>query len=192
VVNEEQERILRMVYDGVISADEAELLLNALEGSKDDGEVEASLPQSDSRHRGLRLRQVPLLAGSLTAALGAALVGIGYASAARGVLLILGYLVLVGGILLALVGLWLAKTTWLRVRISGARHGGERLHLFLPVPLTLAAWAVRLARPYVHQFDMTGLDETILALRDGVRSGQSLAIDVAESDSGERVEVSIG
>jgi len=67
----------------------------------------------------------------------------------------------------------------------------KMVYLCLPVPLTLASWAVRLTRPYVSRFDMAGLDEAILALRDTMRSGQVMTVDVSEDD-GERIDVSVG
>ena len=41
-------------------------------------------------------------------------------------------------------------------------------------------------------YDTTGLDGVILALRDGLRSGQVMSIDVADHGGGERVELAVG
>ena len=191
MTSQEELRILQMVYDGVISAAEADRLLQALSGR---GSEPAGCEQAPvaawGAHR--RLKQYPLIAGCGVTALGAALLAAGYARGAGWVALALGYAVLVPGLLLALVGVWLLRATWLRIRISGGQSGKPQVGLYLPVPLTLGAWAVRLARPFVPGLDMADLDRVILALRDRLRSGQIISIDVADQEDGRRVELGLG
>ena len=71
-------------------------------------------------------------------------------------------------------------------------EGGRRVALSLPVPLTLAAWVLRLAQPYVPQLRDTAADEVIMALRDSANQGQPLCVDVHDDEKGEHVQVYIG
>jgi hypothetical protein len=64
--------------------------------------------------------------------------------------------------------------------------------LSFPLPLTLAAWALRLAQPFVPQLRDTGVDDLIIALRHSTAEGQPLVVDVQDDETGERVEIYIG
>jgi hypothetical protein len=193
MTSQEELRVLQMVYDGVISAAEAGHLLEALGNQPSGKPVEITgvteVPAARS-HR--HLKQAPLIAGCVVTALGATLLALAYAGQVGRGLLVVGYVLLVPGVFLALLGFWLLRAAWVRVRINDPQRGGRPIRIYLPVPLTLAAWAVRLARPFVHDPDMTGLDEVILALRDAVRSRQVMSVVVNDGEDGEHVEVSVG
>jgi hypothetical protein len=62
----------------------------------------------------------------------------------------------------------------------------------LPLPLGLAAAAVRLARPFVPQLRDTAVDEAMLALRDGLEGSEDITIDVQDDDQGESVQIDFG
>ncbi len=192
MTGEEQLRILKMVQNGTISAADAERLLEALgpeatgPGASPTGEAILAQPGPLPHWE-----RYPLVGGSLIVALAALLLALSYVSAPRGGSPVGAYVLLGFGLLFVLVGWWLARGTWLRIRIAHAQGGQPSFSFALPLPLGLAAWAVRLARPYVRQFDLTGVDELILALRDEARPGQLLSIDVAENE-GERIQVSLG
>jgi hypothetical protein len=81
--------------------------------------------------------------------------------------------------------------TWLSVRISDAM-GRRKLAFDFPVPLTLAAWGVGIARPFVPQLRNTAVDELILSLREGHSKGEVLLVDVVDEDEGEHVQVRFG
>jgi hypothetical protein len=190
VTVDEQQQVLKMVYDGIISAGAANRLLEALGSPPDDGRAH---PPSGTRAAALGAgpaRLAPLIAGSLVTGLGALGLAAAYVwgSAAWRVA---GYLTLSLGLLLTLGGLWLARATWLHIRIARASGSRAQLNLQLPLPLPLAAWAVRLARTHLREFDMTGLDEAILALRDGIHSGQAIQIDVLSDDGTERIQITV-
>ncbi len=183
---EEELRVLKMVQDGIISAVEADRLLQSLGAGS-----AAPAPVVDSAPPALlpSVGRYPLIAGCLLVGIGAVALAADYAGA--GGVRALEYLALGLGLAVTLAGLYLVRATWFRIHVS-ERKRGESLHMAIPIPLTLAAWAVRMARPYVHRFDMTGLDEVILALRDGARRGERFSVDVAEREDGERIQVSIG
>jgi hypothetical protein len=78
----------------------------------------------------------------------------------------------------------------MHLRIS--EQGRRKMAFSFPVPLGLAAWAIRIAQPFVPQLRDTGVDEVILAVRDSASRGEPLFIDVQDDEDGERVELYIG
>ncbi len=184
MTSEEELQVLKMVEQGIVSAGEGDRLLRAL-GSHAEEPCAAPAPPAPPRS----LQRYPLIAGSLLTALGAIALAADYVGA--GGVRALEYLALGLGVLLTLVGLWLARAVWLRIRVSEGA-GRRPINLALPVPLTVAAWAVRVARPRVHGLDATALDEAILALYESAQAGQGLSIVVDEGDDGERIQLSVG
>ena len=85
---------------------------------------------------------------------------------------------------------WSRTARWLHVRV---REEDDRVDISLPLPLQLAAWALRLARPWVPQLKGTAIDEAILALADLDTGGEEmLVVEVDDTESGEQVEIRIG
>jgi hypothetical protein len=56
----------------------------------------------------------------------------------------------------------------------------------------LAAWGVRVARPFVPRLAETGIEEMILALGDEMYEGGPILVEVDEGVGGERVHVCLG
>ena len=94
------------------------------------------------------------------------------------------------GLAVVLLVWWSRKTTWMHLRITEKKGKGFRISF--PLPLTLAAWVLKLVEPFVPQLRNTGVDEVIFALRDSARSGEPISIDVEDDEDGERVQVYIG
>jgi hypothetical protein len=131
-----------------------------------------------------------MMAGGGILILGALIMALVYAtSAARG-WLVCGWLPMLLGLGIMLLVLWSRRAPWLHVRIS--EEGKRKMTLSFPVPLTLAAWVVRIIQPFVPQLRETGVDELILALRDSRVRGEPLFVDVQDDEEGERVEVYFG
>ncbi|MCP4543108.1 MAG: DUF2089 domain-containing protein [Chloroflexi bacterium] len=101
-----------------------------------------------------------------------------------------GWIIFLLGMVVGLVGWWLQRAPWLSVRVQPS--DGPKINIALPLPLTLIAWGLRIARPFVPQLEETGADEVLLALRDGMKEGQPFLVEVDEGDDGERVQVYIG
>ena len=74
------------------------------------------------------------------------------------------------------------------------RDADTNLRISLPLPVGLAAWAVRLARPFLcKRFKQTGLDELIVSLENSVSTERPLYVEVRDDDKGgEHVQVYIG
>jgi hypothetical protein len=188
----ERLEILKRLETGQIDAGEAASLLAAIEEAElsEQGVADRGrrIPASGERWR--RFWIYPLLVGGAILILGALIMGLVYAvSAARG-WLVCGWLPMIGGLVLMLLGLWSRRAKWLHLRIS--EEGRRKVAFSLPLPLGLTAWALRLAQPFVPQLRETGVDDLILALRDSATQDEPLYINVQDDEDEEHVEVYIG
>lgn len=194
-MEEERLAILKMVEAGQIGSEEAAKLLATLGMENDEpaaapeGAPAEQLPRSPEQHWA-RFWIYPLMAGGGVLLLGALVMGLVYATAAAQGWLVCGWLPMILGLLVMALALWSRSARWLHLRIS---EGGKRRIAFsLPVPLTLAAWAVRLAQPFVPQLQETAVDDLILALRDNTSGEQPVYLDVQDEEAGEHVELYFG
>ncbi len=192
-MEEERLQILRMVEAGQIGVEQAEELLAVLEdrGVESQPEVSAEAPARElAGAQWARFWIYPLLAGGGLLILGALVLGLVYALAAASGWRVCGWLPMIAGLLVMLLALWSRRAKWLHVRFS--KRGGRRRALSFPLSLTLAAWGVRLARPYVPQLKDTVVDDLIIALRDSTARGEPLFIDVQDGEEGERIQLYVG
>ncbi len=198
-MEDEKLQILNMVEAGQIDAQEAATLLAALSESEagddaDQPSVEVLPPESKPPEpietRWARFWIYPLMAGGVLLVVGALIVGLVSSSDGAWGWLLCGWPLLLLGLLVFVLALWSRWATWMHLRIS---EGGKRKLAFsFPLPLGLAAWALRIARPFVPQLRETGVDEVILAVRESASKGEPLFIDVQNDEEGERVELYIG
>ena len=100
-----------------------------------------------------------------------------------------GWIPLFLGTLVVTLAVWARTAHWIHLRI---RDHGHRVALSFPLPLGLAAAAVRVARPFVPQLRDTAVDEAILALRDGLQGNEDITIEVHDDDEGESVQIDFG
>ena len=195
----ERLEILKMLEMGQIDAQEAAMLLSALGESQaveDAGEapVEALPPDREAPEpldtRWTTFWIYPLIAGGAVLLLGALVVALVSLTGGAWGWLLCGWPLLLLGLLVFVLALWSRSATWMHLRIS---EGGKRkMALSFPVPLGLAAWAIRIAQPFVPQLRDTGVDEVILAVRESSSRGEPLFIDVQDDKDGERVELYLG
>ena len=193
-MQEERLSILKMVQEGQITAAEAAGLLEALaEPALAPVEVvPGAAGEPDPAARWGRYWLYPLLAGGGLLIAGALVMGLlNVASAAPG-WLICGWTPMIVGLLVAILAWWSRSGTWLHLRIHEGKGSRRKLAISFPLPLTLAAWALRVAQPFVPQLRDTGVDELVLALRHSTAEGQPLVVDVEDDESGEHVEIYIG
>jgi hypothetical protein len=187
-MEEERLRILRLVQEGQMGAGEAATLLEAL--ALPAATEAGSEPQAGARWG--RYWFYPLLAGGGLLIGGSLVMGLlSAAGAARG-WFICGWTPMILGLLLAILAWWSRSSTWLHLRIREGKGSRRKVALSFPLPLTLAAWAVRVARPFVPQLRDTGVDDLIIALRHSSAEGQPLVVEVLDDESGEQVEIYIG
>jgi len=198
--------VLRRLQAGEIDAEAALGLLREMEPAESDpassseplegleapaeGEVIRAAPAEAERppKHWANFWLYPLAAAAALLALGglvlAMVAGFG---AARG-WQVCGWLPLSLGVLGLLFALWSRSAKWLHVRVK--EKAGKRVAISFPVPLTLTAWVLRIAQPFVPQLRDTGADEMILAFRDAKRD-EPLHVQVDDED-GDKVEIYIG
>ncbi len=195
----ERLEILKMVETGQIEAQEAAMLLSALGESKpveDEGEAQSETLPLDWEApepmdtRWTRFWVYPLMAGGAILLLGALVVALVSLTGGAWGWLLCGWPLLLLGLLVFVLALWSRSATWMHLRIS--ERGKRKMAFSFPVPLGLAAWAIRIAQPFVPQLRDTGVDEVILAVRDSASRGEPLFIDVQDDEDGERVELYLG
>jgi hypothetical protein len=191
-------KILQMIQDGIISAEEGAKLLDALgEGSQpaDQSAGETSSDEGKAAPTPLGppawARWVwvyPLAAGIGLLAVAGIFTGLVTREGSH-----LGWLactlppMLLGALVMALAW-WSRGARWLHVRV---RDGEKRINISLPLPLRLAAWGVRVARPWVPQLQETAVDELILSLAEADSQEGILAVEVNEG-ANEQVRVYLG
>ena len=196
----ERLEILKMVESGQIDAGEAAMLLDALHEPAAEVPFEAAevveawppdlSPSQGAENRWARFWIYPLLAGGVVLIAGMMIMGLVYTVGAAPGWLLCGWLPMLLSLLVLLLALWSRRSTWMHLRIS--EEGKRKMAFSFPLPLSLVAWAVRIAQPFVPQLQETGVDDLILALRDSSSSDEPIFIDVQDDQDGERVELYIG
>jgi len=195
-VESERMRVLHMVQEGKITAEDATKLLAVL-GSTPEPETEAieepDVQEGPSVELSAPAKRPPYWLYITLFGLGWTLIGVALTLWLKGTLwLILVIPFLLIGVLIAIFGASSHSAAWLSVRVTDAQTGRRKVGIDFPVPLTLAAWGVRIARPFVPELRDTAVDEMILALRDGGARGEILMVDAIDDEDGERVQVRIG
>ena len=198
-MEEERLQILKMLESGQIGAEEADVLLSALDPAPPDVIEEAAEPLPAAMESAptprpggewARFWVYPLMAGGVVLIVGALVMGLVSATGAARGWLVCGWLPMILGTAVIVLAWWSRNARWLHLRIS---EGGKRRIAFsFPLPLGLAAWVLRIAQPFVPQLRETGVDELIIALRDSVSSDEPFFVDVQDDEEGERVQVYIG
>jgi len=197
-------KVLQMIENGTLTAAEGEKLLAAMETEPADTSATSSpppevvappevLPESpppSGPPRVWRLIWVyPMIGGLIFLALAGLLTGtLIQGGKALGWLACTIPLMLLGT-LVAVLAWWSRTARWLHVSVRGK---DQNVRISLPLPLHLAAWALRLARPWVPQLRETALDEVILSLAEVDTSEGPLSVEVNDEEDGEEVRVYIG
>jgi hypothetical protein len=202
-MEEEKLRILEMLGSGEITAEEAAQLLTALEQAESEalqtrteeagwsGSPSLS-PVEQAETRWARFWIYPLMAGGIVLVAGALIMGLVYSIRAAPGWRVCGWLPMILGLGVMLIAWWTRSATWLHLRISEGEGNGHKVAFSFPLPLTLAAWGLRLAQPFVPQLKDTGVDDLIIALRQGKSRNEPLFIDVQDDEKGEKVQIYIG
>jgi hypothetical protein len=181
-MDEERLKILQLIADGTITAEEGAALLDSLEAASDEEtetNVEADTVVLVPKTGEILSPPIPLLDQSpprpgwakywfYVLGLGAFLASLGFSYT---VLIVAGQVywvwifltlpALFSGGLLCLCG-WLIRTSaWLHIQVE---NEGARLNLSLPLPLGWIAWLVRIARPFVPQLRELAADDLLETL----------------------------
>lgn len=194
-MSEERAKILQMVADGKINADEASRLLAALGDStpEDDAAASESVEQdmaANLPHFG-SLWVIPMYAGLVLFVCGALAI-FPLAESGSWLLAACGWPIFLLG-LLAMIVAWSSRgSRWVHIRVTNIDSPVRNVKLSFPLPLRLTAWALKLGSRFAPGLKRTGVDEVILALNEGIQGDQPLYVDVQQGEGGERVQVYIG
>lgn len=202
---EERRKILQMVADGKINAEEAATLMRSLEesaeeeiqvieadsGSGGDGVSSAEFDQV--RERAKFFAMIPLWGGIILTVLSAwwmfsiqQNVGLNFWFFCMSMPFLLG-------ILLIALGAGGTSAHWLYVNVDRSNHADwpKNITIALPLPLGLVGWFLRNFGSYIEGLKKTTIDEVIMAVSMAKSVTEPLIINV-DDDGGERVQVFIG
>ena len=210
---EERRKILQMVQDGKISAEQAASLMHALDEDPEPTEadvevIETSAPfvgassgeRSDApefeeiKRRVRRFAMIPLWIGVAITILSAW--GIYSVQQSSGLNFWFFFLMipLLIGVLLIAVGASGQTSKWLYVNVDrrNAHDGPRNITLGFPLPLGLTAWFLRTFGQNIRGMRNTNVDEIIQILDATGKSGAPLIINANDNEDGEHVQVYIG
>ena len=196
-MQQEQEKVLRMLESGQITAQEALRLLDVLEETASTPATSPTpisppvdLPETDNWWRPIAI------AGLIIMTIGAPLITLGLIDqAALFWAISCGWLPFFVGLAILTLGAWSRSARWLHLRIVNTGDGHRSFTLSLPLPLTLTAWVLKLVQPFVPQLQETGIDEIILAAQEGLKDNTNdcpVYLNVQDEQGGEQVLVYIG
>jgi hypothetical protein len=202
---EEKRRILKMVEDGKITADEAMTLIRALEQDAPEAEMEvieaapgAGSSASDApefeevKERARRFADIPLWIGVGMTVLFAGLMFWAMQTSGYGFWFYCLSFPLIFSILLIALSAGGKHTRWMFLDIQ--QKPGEkpaRITFGFPMPLGLLAWGMRNFGHYIPEFDDEKAKGTAEMLETMKSSDAPLIVNV-DDDDGEKVRVYIG
>jgi hypothetical protein len=205
--SEERKKILQMVQDGKISAEQAASLMRALAEDSAEDKVDVVETEAGSgyerdddsafeevKSRARRFAMIPLWIGVFLAVLSAW--GIYSIQQGAGVNFWFFCLLvpLLFGVLLIAIGAGGEGSKWLYVNVDrrNAHDWPQNITLGFPLPLGLTAWFLRNFGQYIHGMQKTNVDEIIQLLDATGKSGAPLIINANDNGDGEHVQVYIG
>lgn len=207
--SEERKKILQMVEDGKISAEEAASLMRTLDDDSVEEQIEAydvesgsgfegsgsSAPEFEAvKARALRFAMIPLWAGIAIAVLSAW--GMFSIQQNVGVNFWFFFLVfpLMLGVLLIAIGSAGQGSKWLYINVDRryTHEWPENITLGFPIPLGLTAWAVRNFGHNINGMNQAQVDGIVEVLNTAGKSDDPFIVNVDDDDNGERVQVYIG
>jgi hypothetical protein len=202
---EERRKILQMVADGKISAEEAAKLMQTLEESAEEEiEVIETGPGSGSgataaaefdqvRKRAMRFAMIPLWVGIIITVLSAWWMFSIQQNAGLNFWFFCMSMPLLFGILLIALGAGSGTSRWLYVNVDRT-HQNEwprNITIALPLPLGLVGWFLRNFGSHIEGLKKTTVDEVLMAVSMAKSLTEPLIVHV-DDDGGERVQVFIG
>ena len=202
---EERKKILQMVADGKISAEEAATLMRALdEPAEEEIEVIEAAPDSggagsgaaefeEVRRRAMRFAFIPLWVGIILTVLSAWWMYSIQQNAGLNFWFFCMTMPFLFGILLIVLGAGSGSARWLYVNVDRTyQHEWPRnITIALPLPLGLIGWVLKNFGSYIDGLDRTTIDEVLMAISLTKSVSEPLIVNV-DDDGGERVQVFIG
>lgn len=217
--SEERRKILQMVEEGKITAEEAASLMRALDADSP-GEPEAGMQiiepepapgftgSDDSftgstasasefeevKARARRFMMIPLWTGvfvTILSAWGIYEILNDFGTNYWWICLLFPLFI---GILLIAVGAGSQSSRWLYVNVDRryAQEWPRNITLGFPLPLGLTSWFLRNFGQHIHGLGNTNVDDIIQILDATRKSSEPLIVNVNDDDEGEHVQVYIG
>jgi len=207
--SEERKKILQMVEEGRISAEEAASLMRALDNDSAEEQInaydvetgsgfegsETSAPEFDQvKVRARRFAAIPLWIGVSIAVLSAW----GIFSIQQNVGVNFWFFCLIFplllGVLLIAAGSAGQGSKWLYVNVDRpyADDWPRNITFGFPIPLGLTAWFMRNFGHNINGMNKTRVDGIVEVLNATGNSNDPFIVNVDDSDGGERVQVYIG
>lgn len=204
---EERKKILQMVADGKISAEEAARLMRALdEPAEEEIEVIEAAPGlggreagsgaaefEEVRRRAMRFAFIPLWVGIILTVLSAWWMYSIQLNAGLNFWFFCMTMPFLFGILLIVLGAGSGSARWLYVNVDRSQRADwpKNITIALPLPLGLVGWFLRNFGSYIDGLDRTTIDEVLIAISLAKSLTEPLIVNV-DDDGGERVQVFIG
>ena len=203
---EERKKILQMVADGKISAEQAATLMKALDENAEE-QIEAFQPEPGSgpersdasdfeevRKRARRFAAIPLWIGVvLTTFIAWSMFAIQQNNGLN-----FWFFCLIVPLLLGMFLIWLGAagggTRWLYLNVDRSQQNEWPRHITLafPLPLGVVSWFLQTFGRYISGLKRTNVDEVVNAIAMTKSIKEPLIINVVDSEDGERVQVFIG
>ena len=209
--SEERRKILQMVEEGRISADDAAKLMRALDDDTDAAEAEievietgagsgferSEVPEFEEvKSRARRFALIPLWVGVFITVFSAWVIYAIQQNAGANFWFYFMTLPLMLGVLLIALGAGGRSSRWIYIDVDRRRakdgDGPRHITLGFPLPLGLVAWFFRTFGSNIRGMNrdrVNGVVQMVNATRD---SNEPLIINVDDSDDGEHVRVFIG
>jgi len=202
---EERRKILQMVADGKISAEEAATLMRSLEESAEE-EIEVIEAESGSggagsdaqefdqvRRRAMRFAMIPLWVGVILTVLSAWWMYSVQQNAGLNFWFFCLSMPFLLGILLIALGAGSGSSRWLYVNVDRSHQADwpKNITIALPLPLGLVGWFLKNFGSHIEGLKKTTIDEVLMAVSLAKSVTEPLIIHV-DDDGGERVQVFIG
>jgi hypothetical protein len=207
--SEERKKILQMVEEGKISAQEAASLMRALDEDAHPVQAEMDILHTEAasgfegseapefeevKSRARRFAMIPLWIGVFVAVMSAW--GIYSIQQSAGVNFWFFCLMvpLLFGVLLIALGAGGQGSKWLYVNVDRrqAHDWPQNITLGFPLPLGLTAWFLRNFGHNIRGMGKTNVDEIIQVLDATGKSGAPFIVNVHDNEDGEHVQVYIG
>jgi hypothetical protein len=209
--SEERRKILQMVEEGRITAEQAASLMRALDADQDQPEAqvdvfqpeptpgssgsETSAPEFEEvKARARRWAMIPLWTGVIVtvfSAWGIYEILNDFGTSYWWICLLFPLFI---GILLIAIGAGGPGTRWLYVNVDRryAEDWPRTITFGFPLPLGLASWFLRNFGHTIHGLGNTNVDDIIQILDATGKSDGPLIVNVNDDDEGEHVQVYIG
>ena len=201
---EERKKILQMVADGKITAEEAANLMRTLdESAEEEIQVIEAVPGSDEagsvaaefeevRRRAMRFAMIPLWIGIFITVLSSWWMYSIQLHSGLNFWFFCMTMPFLFGILLIVLGAGSGSARWLYVNVDRTyQHEWPRnITIALPLPLGLVGWFLKNFGSHIDGLNRTTIDEVLMAISMAKSVNEPLIINA--DDGGERVQIFIG